>query len=197
MKKLKELGRCKCVADKYLQQILTVTKLDFAFLWYLHILMNKLWNEEEMSSNLYSTCKENINSRMFQLWWPLTSLLVSSVFHSLLFLLHLYLQNMKNVLHLFPPEVFCSIYTLLCGGKLRGFLMFFHLKRLNFQRLFSNRCHLLNSYVSLLILTFLSSVLQWKCNQNKALWTVWSIYCTFLSFLCLWKHPCLQTRRGR
>ena len=137
-----------------------------------------------MSSNLYSTCKENINSRMFQRWWPLPSLLISSVFHSLLFLLHLHLQNMKNVLHLFPPEVFCSIYTLLCGGKLRGFLMFFHLKRLNFQRLFSNRCHLLNSYVSLLILTFLSSVLQWKGNQNKALWTVWSIYCTFLSFLC-------------
>ena len=97
----------------------------------------------------------------------------------------------------FPPELLCLIYILFWGRKLRGFLMFFHLKRLNFQRLFSNRRHLLNGYVPLLILTFFSSVLQWKCNQNKTLQTIWSIYCTFLSFLCLWKHPCLRTRRER
>ena len=136
-------------------------------------------------------------SNLFQLWWSLTLLLVSSVFCSLLFLLHLQLQNMKNMLHLSPLETLCSICISLWGGKLGGFLMFFHLKGLNFQRLFSNRCHLLNGYVSLLILTFFSSVLQWKCNQNKTLRTVWSIYCASLSFLCLWKHPCLRTRRER
>lgn len=131
---------------------------------------------------------------MFQVWWFLTSLFVSLVFYSSLPFLHLHLQDMRNMLCCLPPSRNTAQFILYEGMR-KAFLVLLYLKRLNYLRWISSICHLINSRASSSILAFFSSVLLWKCNQNKTLGTVWGIYFPLLSFLCFWKQLCLVQGR--